>query len=97
MPRIWLTYAELGQHLGVAPDEARRSAVDAGLNRRRCRDGLSRVKLPTDGIDAFLLHYAAARNSDAPPETLDALTDALVARLQTVLAARDAAEQRHAV
>jgi len=45
MPQIWMTYQELGTLCGVSADEARLQAQQLLLDRRRSRDGNTRVKL----------------------------------------------------
>ena len=46
MPQVWLSYAELGAHLRCSPEKARENVGRSGWSRRRCSDGLTRVKLP---------------------------------------------------
>jgi hypothetical protein len=45
MPQIWMTYQELGKLCGHSADEARLQAQQLLLDRRRSRDGYTRVKL----------------------------------------------------
>lgn len=45
MPQIWMTYQELGKLCGFGADEARLQAQQLLLDRRRSRDGHTRVKL----------------------------------------------------
>lgn len=45
MPQIWMTYQELGKLCGFSADEARLQAQQLLLDRRRSRDGHTRVKL----------------------------------------------------
>ncbi|OAF16789.1 hypothetical protein AXW67_11765 [Bradyrhizobium neotropicale] len=45
MPQIWMTYDELGTLCGCDAMEAREYAKHLSLDRRRSRDGATRVKL----------------------------------------------------
>ncbi|MBC9983247.1 hypothetical protein HA482_34185, partial [Bradyrhizobium sp. INPA_01384B] len=45
MPQIWMTYDELGMLCGCSAGEARVQALHWALDRRRSRDGNTRVKL----------------------------------------------------
>ncbi|MEY9182600.1 hypothetical protein ABIG06_004184 [Bradyrhizobium sp. USDA 326] len=45
MPQIWMTYDELGALCGCGAMEARDRAIRLSLDRRRSRDGATRVKL----------------------------------------------------
>ncbi|MBH5399967.1 hypothetical protein HZZ13_19550 [Bradyrhizobium sp. CNPSo 4010] len=45
MPQIWMTYDELGALCGCGATEARDRAIHLSLDRRRSRDGATRVKL----------------------------------------------------
>ena len=45
MPQIWMTYAEIGALLNCPPMAAREVVIEIGLDRRRSRDGQTRVKL----------------------------------------------------
>ena len=45
MPQIWMTYDELGALCGCGAMEARDRAVHLSLDRRKSRDGATRVKL----------------------------------------------------
>lgn len=96
MPQIWLTYSEMGRFLNTSAEEARDGAIEARLDRRQCSDGHSRVKLPADMIDGYLLHSLAERSGvSADAEALDALADRLVGRLrQLAQHAGNAAEHR---
>ena len=78
MPQIWLTYDEMGHHLRTSAAAARDRAIEAGLDRRKCSDGLTRVKLPADMAAAYLVDYLL----DHGPAPLDALADQMVARLR---------------
>jgi hypothetical protein len=62
MPQIWLTYDELGAFLGCSPERARADAAENGSGRRRCHDGLTRVKLRPATAVAFVEGLAAARD-----------------------------------
>ena len=69
-----MTYHEVAALLGCEPDEARSQVVQRSLDRRRSRDGLTRVKLDTLWMAKF---YAAIRNPEA-------LLDQAVCDLQMV-------------
>ncbi|MCK1653169.1 hypothetical protein IVA88_17260 [Bradyrhizobium sp. 149] len=45
MPQIWMTYDELGTLNGCSAAEARLQAQHLSLDRRKSRDGNTRVKL----------------------------------------------------
>src|SRR4030081_3991091 len=61
MPQIWMTYGEIAGQLGCEPDEARAQAVHRSLDRKKSRDGLTRVKLDLDWTAKFI---AAVREAD---------------------------------
>lgn len=79
MPQIWLTDKELGQFLARDAEDARRFTIEDGWARRKCSDGLSRVKLPAAMVCAFILHAAQTFDQDR-------LTDLMVSDLRGVLA-----------
>ena len=54
MPQIWLSYVELGSLLQCRPDEARSLAITTGADRKKSRDGLSRVKLTASWMDLWV-------------------------------------------
>ena len=54
MPQIWMTYQELGTLCGYSADEARLQAQQLPLDRRKSRDGNTRVKLNAALIARFL-------------------------------------------
>jgi hypothetical protein len=45
MPQIWMTYDELAALYGCTAPEARLQALNMSLDRRKSRDGNTRVKL----------------------------------------------------
>ncbi len=45
MPQIWMTYDELATLSGCSAAEARMQALHLSLDRRKSRDGSTRVKL----------------------------------------------------
>lgn len=45
MPQIWMTYDELAALYGCTGPEARLQALNLSLDRRKSRDGNTRVKL----------------------------------------------------
>ncbi len=70
MPQIWMTYAELAALLGLDTDQARALTTYRSLDRKKSRDGVTRVKLDPDWT-ALLL--AAIRQS--PPPLDEAICD----------------------
>ncbi|BBF93340.1 hypothetical protein [Blastochloris tepida] len=46
MPQLWLTYEELAAFTNQTPEKAREGVIAAAWDRRRCHDGMTRVKLP---------------------------------------------------
>ena len=54
MAQIWLTYEELAILIDCHPADARDAAVAVDLDRRRSRDGRTRVKLTPPLVEAFL-------------------------------------------
>jgi hypothetical protein len=54
MPQIWLTYDELAALMGCDWAEARSAAAAVSLDRRKSRDGHTRVKLNSYLTEAFL-------------------------------------------
>lgn len=63
MPQIWMTYDEIAGLLGCSADAARAKAVYRSLDRKKSRDGLTRVKLDSDWTAHFV---AAIREADPP-------------------------------
>lgn len=61
MPQIWMTYDELGALCACGAMEARNLAINLSLDRRRSRDGATRVKLDLALTARFL---ASVRESD---------------------------------
>jgi hypothetical protein len=61
MPQIWMTYDEIAGLLGCSADAARAKAVYRSLDRKKSRDGLTRVKLDADWTAHFI---AAVRETD---------------------------------
>ena len=45
MPQIWMTYGEIAALLGCTAEAVRAKAVARSLDRKKSRDGLTRVKL----------------------------------------------------
>lgn len=54
VPQIWLTYSEFAALMNCDPVEARRVSIAAGLDRRKSRDGQTRIKLTQPLTEAFL-------------------------------------------
>ncbi len=84
MPQIWMTYDEIAGLLGCTANAARAQAVYRSLDRKKSRDGLTRVKLDSDWTAHFV---AAIRDTD--PALDQAIRD-----LQTIHSemARDAGQ-----
>jgi predicted transcriptional regulator len=61
VPQIWMTYGEIAALLGCTPDEVRVQAVHRSLDRKKSRDGFTRVKLDSEWTASF---FAAIRNAD---------------------------------
>lgn len=61
MPQIWMTYDELGALCGCGAWEARDLAINLTLDRRKSRDGTTRVKLDLALTAKF---FASVRESD---------------------------------
>jgi predicted transcriptional regulator len=45
MPQIWMTYDELAALLGCSPADVRLRVNHLSLDRRKSRDGITRIKL----------------------------------------------------
>jgi hypothetical protein len=54
MPQIWMTYDEIAALLGCSADGVRAEAVHRSLDRKKSRDGLTRVKLDSDWTAHFI-------------------------------------------
>lgn len=61
MPQIWMTYDELGRLCDCDSSEARLRAIHLSLDRRKSRDGTTRVKLDLALTAKF---FASVRESD---------------------------------
>jgi hypothetical protein len=61
MPQIWMTYGELAGLLGCTAESARAQVAVRSLDRKKSRDGLTRVKLDSDWTAHFV---AAIRDAD---------------------------------
>nr|WP_246789805.1 hypothetical protein [Bradyrhizobium sp. CCBAU 51765] len=61
MPQIWMTYDELGALCGCSAMEARDRAIHLSLDRRKSRDGMTRVKLDPALMVEF---FASVRETD---------------------------------
>lgn len=57
MPQIWVTDVELAAILRCTAPEARRQSLEAGLARRRCSDGETRVKVPPSLLAAVVARF----------------------------------------
>ena len=76
MPQIWMTYDELAALSGCTPIDARTRAIHLSLDRRKSRDGATRVKLDLALTAKFL---ASVREADFD---LDGAIEALQATHQ---------------
>ncbi|MDA9400848.1 hypothetical protein [Bradyrhizobium sp. CCBAU 45389] len=70
MPQIWMTYDELATLNGCSAAEARLQALHLSLDRRKSRDGNTRVKLSPALMGRF---FETIREADV------ALDDAIAA------------------
>ncbi len=61
MPQIWMTYEELATLSGCTSAEARMRAIHLSLDRRKSRDGATRVKLDLALTAKF---FASIREAD---------------------------------
>ena len=77
MPQVWMTYQELGDLVGISPQEARDFAIARAWGRRRSEDGQSRVKLPQDLVAAYLLSLVQPSQSDLGTKMAAILRSAL--------------------
>ena len=61
MPQIWMTYDEIAALMGCTTDAVRVQTAYRCLDRKKSRDGVTRVKLDSDWTAHFV---AAIRNAD---------------------------------
>jgi hypothetical protein len=54
MPQIWMTYDEIADLLGCDADAARAQAMHRSLDRKKSRDGSTRVKLDLEWTARFI-------------------------------------------
>jgi len=83
MPQIWMTYGELGALLSCDVAAARDQAQHMLLDRRRSRDGHTRVKLSPKLMEVFLERVAREwvdREIAASAADLWALRERMAAR-----------------
>jgi hypothetical protein len=59
MAQIWLTYDEAGDLFGCDAHAARDRAISNGYDRRKCRDGQTRIKLSLSAAHEYMLAYAS--------------------------------------
>jgi hypothetical protein len=62
MPQIWMTYGEMAGLLGCDESQARVHATIRALDRKKSRDGFTRVKLDAHCMALF---FARIRGADA--------------------------------
>jgi len=74
MPQIWMTYDELATLSGCTAAEARLQALQLSLDRRKSRDGNTRVKLNPALMNRF---FETIRDTDS------ALDEAVAALRET--------------
>ena len=73
MPQIWMTYDELGMLCGCSAGEARVRALHWALDRRKSRDGNTRVKLNVALMNRF---FETIRSTESDlDEAISALRD----------------------
>ncbi|HEV2154430.1 hypothetical protein [Bradyrhizobium sp.] len=74
MPQIWMTYDELATLSGCSAADARMQAMHLSLDRRKSRDGNTRVKLNVALMARF---FETVRESEFDlDEAITALRDA---------------------
>jgi hypothetical protein len=76
MAAVWVSYAELAEHLGISPEAARQKAIRARWQRQRGDDGKARVLVDVE--EAAAAHRP--RPVDRPDE--QGTTAALIAALE---------------
>jgi hypothetical protein len=76
MPQVWLTYSELAAYFHISEEESRQGAIKEGWDRMSCPDRLTRVLLPPETADNYVVTYAIAA-AKRP--------DAMIASLRSVL------------
>ena len=81
MPQIWMTYHEIANMLGCEPEMARATSIERALDRKKSRDGLTRVKLDSELAARFI---AGLRSADA---ALDQVVRALLETHQAMVRA----------
>ena len=59
MPQIWMTYDEIADLIGGDAHEARRHSIDQYLDRKKSRDGQTRVKLDQALVTMFVAKIRA--------------------------------------
>jgi hypothetical protein len=91
VPQIWLSYVELGSLLQCRPDEARSLAITMGADRKKSRDGLSRVKLTATWMDVWLQQIRGADRFQRAAEEIR-----LLPHMDSSLAAEAKQEQNQA-
>lgn len=83
MAQIWLTYEEMAEAFGGSARQAREAAIENGWARMKGRDGVAHVRLtPAMARDYLLRQLLLLQRHDR-----EALTDAMVASLRSVLPA----------
>jgi hypothetical protein len=83
VPQIWLTYGELAALMDCDPAGARGAALAMRLDRRKSRDGQTRVKLTPSLIEAFLdglLQHHLEQEIEACAGDLRAMRERMAAR-----------------
>jgi hypothetical protein len=99
MDGVWLTYRELAEKLGSSAEGARRRAQRGRWTRQRGNDGLARVMVPNDALDAPRPVRTPSAQGDGRPDadpahfaadSKIAALEAYVATLKAQLAAADA-------
>lgn len=58
MPQIWLTYDEAGDLFGCDAATARERAIASGYDRKKSRDGQTRIKLSLSAAHDYMVAYA---------------------------------------
>lgn len=65
MPQLWLTHEELAQFTGQPLEDVRALVVAEGWDRRKSRDGQTRLKLPLALMASYICRMAEHLNRHA--------------------------------
>ena len=65
MPQIWLTYDEAGDLFGCDAATARERAIVGGYDRKKSRDGQTRIKLSLSAAHDYMVAYAQGQTQQS--------------------------------